>query len=65
MISIATLTAAPYNVDGGDSIYAIVSAVNLYGESSLSVEGNGAYYSRIPDPPTNLAEDISVRDSSS
>lgn len=25
------------------------------------MEGNGAYYTRTPDPPTNLLEDISVR----
>lgn len=32
-INISTLIAAPYNVDGGDSIYAKVVAVNLYGET--------------------------------
>lgn len=53
--------AAPYNVDGGDSVYAKVSAVNFYGESEQSVDGNGAYYTRVPDSPVSLAEDISVR----
>lgn len=33
-ITISTLLAAPYNMDGGDSVYAKVSAVNFYGESS-------------------------------
>jgi hypothetical protein len=33
MINISTLLAAPYNVDGGDSIYAKVTATNVYGES--------------------------------
>jgi hypothetical protein len=40
-------------------VYAKVSAVNLYGESAQSIESNGAYYSRVPDSPINLAEDIS------
>lgn len=62
-IHINTLLAAPYNVDGGDSIYAKVVAVNVYGETTQSTEGNGAYYTRVPDQPINLAEDISVRSS--
>lgn len=33
LINISTLLAAPYNVDGGDHIFAKVSALNLYGES--------------------------------
>ena len=45
-------------VDGGDSIYAKVSAVNFFGESQLSEEGNGAYYTRVPDAPINLVEDV-------
>lgn len=64
LINISTLLVAPYNVDGGDSIYAKVSAVNVYGESSRSVEGNGAYYTRVPDIPVSLAEDTSVRTTS-
>ena len=59
-INIATLLAAPYNVDGGDSIYAKVSAINYYGESVQSEEGNGAYYTRVPDKPI-VTENISVR----
>lgn len=30
-IEIATLITSPYNIDGGDSIYAKVSATNVYG----------------------------------
>jgi hypothetical protein len=40
-----------------------VIAVNTYGETSLSEEGNGAYYSRVPDQPITLSEDTSVRTS--
>lgn len=61
LINISTLLAAPYGVDGGDHISAKVSASNVYGESDRSAEGNGAYYTRVPDIPINLAEDISVR----
>lgn len=34
LINVSTLLATPYNVDGGDSIYAKVSASNVYGESA-------------------------------
>lgn len=53
----------PYNIDGGDHIYAKVSAVNVYGESDLSVEGNGAYYTRVPDQPVNVVEDRTAKTS--
>lgn len=53
-ITISTLRAAPYLVDGGDHVWAKVSAVNVYGESELSAEGNNAYYTRTPDAPIDL-----------
>lgn len=62
-IDIVTLEGTPWGLDGGDHVWAKVSAVNVYGESAQSTEGNGAYYTRIPDPPINLQEDISVRTS--
>jgi hypothetical protein len=49
LINISTLLAAPYNVDGGDSIWAKVEAENVYGTTEQSAEGNGAYYTRVPD----------------
>lgn len=39
----------------------MVSAVNVYGESAQSTEGNGAYYTRVPDQLVNLQENIAVR----
>ena len=33
-IQVTTLLAAPYNMDGGDSVFAKVIAVNLYGETA-------------------------------
>jgi hypothetical protein len=62
-INISTLLASPYNYDGGDQIYAKVSAVNLYGESDQSLEGSGVYYNEVPDAPLSLTEDNSVRTS--
>ena len=56
-VNIATVLAAPYNVDGGDHIWAKVSAVNVYGESAQSSAGNDAMYTRVPDSPISLAED--------
>lgn len=56
VISLATLEVEPYMVDGGDSVYAKVSAVNFYGESAQSEEGNGAYHTQVPDAPVNVAE---------
>lgn len=52
----ATLTAAPFSAVGGQSIYAKVAAVNFYGESELSLPGNGAYFTTVPDKPHTLAE---------
>lgn len=57
-ITLTTMLAPPYNVDGGDSIWAKVSASNYYGESAQSDAGNDAIYLRVPDKPINLAEDI-------
>jgi len=38
-------------------------AVNVYGETDQSTEGNGAVYTRVPDAPVSLTEDNSVRTS--
>lgn len=62
-INFSTLIAAPYNYNGGESVYAKVIAVNTYGETVLSTEGNGAVYTRVPDAPLSLTEDNSVRSS--
>jgi hypothetical protein len=61
MINISTLLASPYNLDGGDSVYAKVKVMNVYGTTDLSSEGNGAYYTRVPDKSISLTEDNSVR----
>jgi hypothetical protein len=40
----------------GSSIFAKVIAVNLYGDSLISLEGNGAIITTNPDAPINLLE---------
>jgi len=56
-VPISSLLLSPYNLPWGSSIYAVVSATNIYGTSALSTPGNGAVILRIPDPPINLMED--------
>jgi hypothetical protein len=50
-----TLQAAPFSLQLGDSVYATVSATNVYGESSVSSAGNGALILQVPSAPTDLA----------
>lgn len=60
-VPINALRALPYNLDWGDSIIIKVSAINNYGSSLLSDEGNGAIILTNPDAPVNLAEDYSTK----
>ena len=57
------MIASPYNTAVNDSIYAKVSAINVYGESSQSTEGNGAVYTTVPDGQRLLSEDSLQRSS--
>lgn len=52
---LSVLYAAPYNLALGDHIYAIIVAVNTYGNSIQSTPGDGAAVVLVPDAPTNLA----------
>jgi hypothetical protein len=56
-VPILTLLEAPFNLDWGSSIYAIVSASNSKGESVFSNEGNGAVILTNPDAPTDIQSD--------
>lgn len=51
---------SPFNIAWGERIYARVIAVNVVGESFLSVIGNDAILLREPDAPLNLANDASI-----
>ena len=59
-IPISTLIVAPFNLLWGDDVYATVTAVNVYGSSTVSLAGNGAKILREPDAPVNLANDPSI-----
>ena len=59
-MQVATLTAAPFNIAWGGSIYAKVTAVNILGESITSLVGNGAIILTFPDEPINLANNLEV-----
>lgn len=60
VIPLSTLTAAPYSLLKGYSIYAYVIATNIYGSSPPSEKGNGGVIVLIPDAPILLADDIAV-----
>lgn len=55
-----TLQATPFLLQLGDSIYATVSATNVYGESAASSEGNGATILTVPDRPVGLSTNIAT-----
>lgn len=60
-VPISTLRAGAFQLPWGSSIWAKVIAINLYGESVESVEGNGAIILTIPDSPVSLTEDYPQR----
>lgn len=62
---VATLKTTPFEIDWGKSIYAKVVAINAYGPSATSQEGNGAVIITYPDAPITLAEDYSKRTATS
>lgn len=55
-IPVAVLRESPYSLEWGDDVYAKVIATNVYGDSTESLEGNGAYITTNPDAPTDLTE---------
>jgi hypothetical protein len=59
-VPLSKLTASPYNLLKGYSIFAQVIATNLYGDSLLSQPGNGGVIVLVPDSPVSLANNPSV-----
>jgi hypothetical protein len=53
-VPVATLRTTPYSIEWGLSIWATVTAVNIYGLSVESDPGNGEIILMIPDSPINL-----------
>jgi hypothetical protein len=58
-LPVASLTTTPYTIAWAESIYAKVAAINVYGISLVSDEGNGALIYTYPDAPVSFAEDYS------
>jgi len=63
-VPIATLRAAPFSLNWGDSIFAQITASNVEGDSAASTEGNGAVILTGPDNAHSLADDASVTSAS-
>ncbi len=61
----SVLRTDPYMLPWGSSIWAKVTAINIYGRSETSEEGNGAVILTYPDPPLNLVEDWSPKSQTS
>jgi hypothetical protein len=60
-IPVTSLRSSPFSLNWGASVYAKVFASNIYGDSLISDEGNGAIITTTPDRPLNLAEDTVQR----
>lgn len=58
IFSFDTLTEYPFSLAWGSSIYAKIKAINVVGESSYSLPGNGAAIYTVPDPPQSLANNL-------
>jgi len=56
-IALSTLKAQPYLLVKGDSVFAQITSVNVYGDSVQVVTGSGAIIRDVPDAPINLAND--------
>jgi hypothetical protein len=51
---------SPYNLLSGNSVRAKLVAFNIYGNSDLSLAGNGAVMSVVPDAPMYLVNNITA-----
>lgn len=60
-VPVHILRGSYFNLEWGTSVYVKLVAVNSYGDSVLSEEGNGAVIITSPDAPINLALDEAER----
>lgn len=60
-IPVQYLHASYFNLPWGTDVYAKISATNIYGESPVSVEGNGGKLLTVPDEPHTLTEIVGIR----
>lgn len=65
LVNLSTLTKAPYNLVLDEEVWVKVIASNVYGDSVLSVAGNGALTKLVPDAPINLANIAALTDATS
>jgi hypothetical protein len=61
---ISALKTTPYNLGWGVSVFAKLLAVNMYGNSVASLEGNGGIILTVPDAPTDLANNVAITSAS-
>jgi hypothetical protein len=59
-VPISTLRTTPYSIEWGLSIWATVTALNIYGPGQESEPGNNAIILAIADAPINLADVPSI-----
>jgi hypothetical protein len=59
-VPLSKLTASPYNLLKGYSIFAQVIATNQYGDSIISQPGNGGVIVLVPDAPISLANNPTI-----
>jgi hypothetical protein len=59
-IPLSVLTAAPYYLLEGNSVFARIVSGNFYGFSPQSPQGNGALMVIVPDAPVNLINNFAV-----
>jgi len=63
-VPVYVLRAAPYNLDWGSSIWAIVLATNVVGTTNPSAPGYGATILTNPEPPSSLINNAAVTSAS-
>jgi hypothetical protein len=56
------LIETPFSLVQGESVYAKIVASNFYGDSPISLGGNGALMQVVPEEPLNLFNDIPTTD---
>jgi len=59
-IPLSVLTAAPYSLAKGQSVYAEIIATNYFGNSTASTAGNGGVVVLVPDAPLTLTNNALV-----
>jgi hypothetical protein len=59
-VPIDSLKAMPYALAWGTDVYAKITATNAYGNSVISLAGNGARILTVPDEPENLSNDSAI-----